>query len=85
VATSPNFRLEIMKCFNIRCFFLQKGHKLYPAERYIGFIKTKLNQALLRKGGKKWVQFVQPICDAYNAQKIEGTSYGRSGVMNKNF
>jgi|694.fasta_scaffold55292_4 hypothetical protein len=85
VATSPNFRLEIMKRFNIRWFFLRKGHKAYLAERYIGFIKTKLNQALLRKGGKKWVQFVQPICDAYNTQKIEGTSYRRSGVMNENF
>jgi hypothetical protein len=85
VATSPNFRTEIMKKYGICWYFLKKGHKAYLAERYIGFIKTKLSQALLHKGGKKWTQFVQPICDAYNSQKIEGTSYRRSGVMNQNF
>jgi hypothetical protein len=85
VATSPNFRLEIMKKYGIRWFFLKKGHKAYLAERYIGFIKTKLSQALLHKGGKKWINFVQPICDAYNSQKIEGTSYRRSGVLTEYF
>ena len=85
VATSPNFRLEIMKKYGIRWFFLKKGHKAYLAERYIGFMKTKLSQALLHKGGKKWIQFVEPICEAYNAQKIEGTSYRRSGVLTQNF
>jgi len=48
VAQSVRFREEIMNRYGIRWYFLKKGHKSYLAERYIGFIKTKLSQALLR-------------------------------------
>jgi len=48
VAQSVRFRDEIMNRYGIRWYFLKKGHKSYLAERYIGFVKTKLSQALLR-------------------------------------
>ena len=66
VATSPNFRKEIVNKYGIRWYFLKKGHKAYLAERFIGFLKTKLSQALLHKGRKNWIQFLQPICKEYN-------------------
>jgi hypothetical protein len=64
---------------------LKKGHKAFLAERYIGFVKTKLSQALAHKGGKNWVQFVEPLVKEYNSEKIEGTSYKRSTISRENF
>jgi hypothetical protein len=85
VATSVAFRDKIIKDFGIRWYFLKKGHKAFLAERYIGFVKTKLSQALLHKGGKNWVQFVDPICSEYNKEKIAGTSYKRQSIERSNF
>jgi hypothetical protein len=85
VATSPEFRDKIYREFKIAWRFLKKGHKAYLAERYIGFMKTKLSQALAQKGGKNWVKFVAPIVEEYNKEKIEHTSYRRQAVNRQNF
>jgi hypothetical protein len=85
VATSSSFRDKIFKDYGINWYFLKKGHKAYLAERYIGFVKTKLSQALLHKGGKNWIQFVQPLVDEYNNERIAGTSYRRSSISRENF
>jgi len=52
VATSEQFRIKLAKKFGIRWFFLKKGSKSYLAERYIGFMKTKLSQAMEAKQTK---------------------------------
>jgi hypothetical protein len=85
VATSINFRDKIIADYGIRWYFLKKGNKAYLAERYIGFLKTKLSQALGYKGGKKWIDFLPAICSEYNATKIEGTSYRRQAINRANF
>jgi hypothetical protein len=85
VATSAAFRDKIIKDYGVRWYFLKKGNKAFLAERYIGFLKTKLSQALLHKGGKNWVKFLEPICTEYNKEKIAGTSYTRRGVLRENF
>ena len=85
VATSLDFRDRIYRDYKIVWRFLKKGHKAYLAERYIGFVKTKLSQALAHKGGKNWIQFVRPIVDEYNKEKIEHTSYRRQAVNRQNF
>lgn len=87
VATSKNFRSEITKEYGIKWHFLKKGNKSYLAERYIGFVKTKLSQALAKNGqsSRKWVEFVAPLCQEYNSEKIEGTSYVRRAVHKDNF
>jgi hypothetical protein len=85
VATSSNFQDKIYSKYKIGWRFLKKGHKAYLAERYIGFMKTKLSQALEQKGGKNWIKFVAPIVDEYNKEKIEHTSYRRQAVNRQNF
>ena len=89
VVTSPHFRERLMKKYKgVRWYFLKKGSKSYLAERYIGFVKTKLSQALESRHNnptKNWVQFVQPLVTEYNRQKIEGTSYSRQAVDSDNF
>lgn len=87
VATSNNFRLKIMKNHQINWFFLKKGSKAYLAERYIGFVKTKLSQALASRTvqTKNWIQFVQPLVNEYNNQKVEGTTYRRQTIDVTNF
>lgn len=85
VATSMKFRDLITANFNIRWYFLRKGHKAYLAERYIGFVKTKLSQAMKTRGSKRWIDFVKPICTEYNNQRIEGTSYRRKNIERANF
>jgi hypothetical protein len=85
VAKSSKFRKQIKADYGIRWDFLRKGHKAYLAERYVRFLKTKLSQALELKGGKKWIQFLAPICSEYNQTKIEGTSYRRQAVNIQNF
>ena len=63
----------------------KKGSKSYLAERYIGFVKTKLSQALLFHKSKRWIDYVEPLCKEYNKEKIENTSYTRSSVNRINF
>lgn len=87
VATSKGFRARISHKYQINWYFLKKGSKSYLAERYIGFVKTKLSQALLSRDDdtKNWIQFVEPIVGEYNKQKIEGTAYSRQSVGVDNF
>ncbi len=85
VATSPAFRDKLYKDYGIKWYFLKKGHKAFLAERYIGFVKTKLSQALQHKGGKNWIKFVEPIVTEYNKEKIGGTSYKRGSISRENF
>ena len=106
VAQSSKFRGQIEKEYGIKWHFLKKGSKSYLAERYIGFAKTKLSQALQhsqrseeekeeeeREGkiengtisNKRWIDFVVPLCEEYNREPIEGTSYTRKSVHAKNF
>lgn len=85
VAKSQSFRNKIMSDYNIKWDFLKKGHRAYLAERYIGFLKTKLSQALELSQRKKWTHFLEAICSEYNQSKIEGTSYRRQAVGRHNF
>lgn len=91
VATSASFRTDLMKRFNIRWHFLRSRHKSFLAERFIGYVKTKLSRALerasARKGKlvKRWVDYVAPLTDLYNSEKIGHTSYRRKGVSRENF
>jgi hypothetical protein len=64
---------------------LKKGHKSFLAERYIGFLKQKMGQALSLWGGKKCVDFLAEAVLAYNNEKIPGTSYKRKAVNKHNF
>ena len=61
-------------CHSSRVCNVIKGSKAYLAERYIGFVKTKLSQALesREQETKNWIQFVQPLVTEYNRQKIDG-------------
>lgn len=85
VATSPKFKNEISEKYGIEWNFLKKGNKSYLAERYIGLVKTRISQTLIHKGGKKWINLVEPLVNEYNKEKIEGTSYTRQGVNRSNF
>ena len=93
VATSPAFRSQIVDKYGIEWYFLKKGNKSYLAERYIGFVKTKLSQALEQASAaspdhpvvKKWETYVPDLCSEYNKQKVEGTSYKRQAVSRTNF
>jgi len=87
VVTSRNFRARVMDKYNVNWYFLKKGSKAYLAERYIGFVKTKLSQALesREEETKNWIQFVDALVREYNTQKIEGTSYSRQAVDGSNF
>ena len=85
VAKSSNFRKQIVRDYGIKWDFLRKGHKAYLAERYVRFLKTKLSQALSLKGGKKWTQYLEPICTEYNQEKITGTNFRRQAVNLNNF
>ena len=85
VATSETFRENLLQKFGFQWYFLKKGHKAYLAERYIGFLKTKLSQILKHKGEKKWIGYLAAICSEYNQTKIEGTSYRRQAVNRINF
>jgi hypothetical protein len=85
VATSPAFQKRIQELYNLKWYFLVKGSKSYLAERFIRFTKEKLSQALTLKDTKNWCQFVEPIVNEYNKEKIEGTSYSRGSISNDNF
>jgi hypothetical protein len=85
VATSPTFQKKIQELYNLKWYFLVKGSKSYLAERYIRYTKEKLSQAITFKDTKNWCQFVQPIVEEYNKEKIQGTSYTRGSISNDNF
>lgn len=93
VATSPKFRTDIVEKYGIEWYFLKKGNKSFLAERYIGFVKTKLTQALesessstsSRSDPKNWDRYVVDLCSEYNKEKIAGTSYRRQAVSRSNF
>lgn len=85
VATAPRFQEKISKKYGLAWHFMKKGSKSYLAERYIGFMKTKLSQAMLHKETKNWIQFVTPIVSEYNAEKIANTTFKRRQVNRKNF
>jgi hypothetical protein len=93
VAQSEAFRTDLMERYNIRWHFLRSRHKSFLAERLIGYVKTKLSQALenaarrKRTEGpvKRWVTFVEPLVKIYNDQKIGSTGYRRRSVSRENF
>ena len=88
VAKSEKFRRRLQKRYGIRWQFLAKDNKAYLAETYIGFVKRKLGQGLRAKekeGSKRWIDLLQPICDAYNHQKVPGTKYRRGAISKTNF
>ena len=95
VATSETFREKLAALYNLKWHFLTKGNKSFLAERYIGFVKTKLSQALLyadkgrrREGlpsSRRWIDFVTPLVDSYNSQEIGSTGYKRRAVSRANF
>ena len=93
VAASRSFRTRLMSTYRIRWYFLRSRHKSYLAERLIGLVKTKLSQALAhdsakRRGGKRtkrWIDFVQPFVDEYNAQRVSGTGYRRRAISRENY
>jgi len=91
VAKSERFRQRLQNRYGIRWHFLAKDNKSYLAESLIGFVKRKLGQGLrvkeAREGRKvkKWLDLLQPICDAYNHQKVPGTSYRRGAIHRRNF
>jgi hypothetical protein len=69
VAMSPNFLSQIENLYQIGWFFLKKGHKSFLSERYIGFLKQKMGQALSLWGGKKWVDFLAEAISAETTTK----------------
>lgn len=93
VAASRSFRKRLMSTYRIRWYFLKSRHKSYLAERLIGLVKTKLSQALAHsfvkrgqnKPAKRWIDFVQPFVDEYNAQRVPGTKYKRKSVSRENY
>lgn len=86
---SQSFRDKIRRDYNIRWYFLKKGHKSYLAERYVGFVKTKLSQVLSSDprlaGKKRWVDLVEPLVKEYNSQLVPGTRYKRQAVSKENY
>ena len=86
---SQAFREKMCKDYNIKWYFLKKGHKSYLAERYIGFVKTKLSQALQSDEAlakkKRWVDLVDPLVREYNQQLVPGTKLRRQAVSRENY
>jgi hypothetical protein len=89
VALSADFRDKIQTKYGIKWHFLKKGNKSFLAERFIGFVKTRLSQALnsglAESNPKRWIHLVEPMVKEYNTQKIKGTSYRRQAVSRENF
>ena len=87
VAQSAKFRERLESDYGIRWHFLRKGNKSFLAERYVGFVKTKLSQALESsgEGSKRWIDFLPALVDTYNKSKVPGTSYTRQAVSRENF
>jgi hypothetical protein len=95
VATSETFRRKLADLYNLKWHFLTRGNKSFLAERYIGLVKTKLSQALLYADkqrfdqglppSRRWIDFVEPLVEAYNNQEIGQTGYKRRAVSRENF
>jgi hypothetical protein len=87
VATSPRFAKTMEDKYGLNWKFLRKGNKSFLAERYVGFVKTKLAQALAsaKGGSRRWIDFLDPICQEYNRQRVPGTSYTRQSIDKSNF
>ena len=91
--TSERFRQHIQEKYGIRWHYLKKGHKSFLAERYVGFVKTRLSASLEAEREKttnlqrprRWVHLVEPLVREYNGQLIPGTSYRRQAVSRENF
>jgi hypothetical protein len=85
---SQAFRQKVKEDYGIRWYFLKKGHKSFLAERYVGYVKTKLSQALesdrtlLEK--RRWVDLVEPLVREYNQQLVPGTGFRRQAVSKDN-
>jgi hypothetical protein len=86
---SKKFRQRVYEKYAVRWYFLKKGHKSYLAERYVGFVKTKLSQVLESDpklaAGKRWVHLVDPLVKEYNSQTVPGTGYRRQAVCKENY
>lgn len=86
---SARFREKIKQDYGISWYFLKKGHKSYLAERYVGFVKSKLSQALEAdpKSGtsRRWVHLVDPLVKEYNNQLVPGTRFRRQAVVKENY
>ena len=86
---SKTFRRRIYDKYALRWYFLKKGHKSYLAERYIGFVKTKLSQVLEDDPQlavrKRWIHLVDPLVREYNSQTVPGTRYKRQAVSKENY
>ena len=86
---SQAFRDKMCKDYNLSWYFLKKGHKSYLAERYVGFVKTKLSQALesdeTLAAKKRWVDLVDPLVREYNRQLVPGTTFKRQAVNRENY
>ena len=85
VAQSKKFRDKLEVKYGVKWRFLAKDNKSYLAESLIGFFKKKLGQGLRAKGGKRWIDLVQPICDTYNSQVIPKTKFKRGAIDETNF
>jgi len=86
VAVSKAFVSELENKYGLRWYYLKKGVKSYLAERYIGFVKTKLSQALARTpGSKHWTTFVPALCSEYNKSTVPGTTFKRQAINKANF
>lgn len=85
---SQAFRQKVQEDYGLRWYFLKKGHKSFLAERYVGFVKTKLSQALesdqTLAEKKRWVDLVEPLVSEYNRQLVPGTSFRRQAVNRDN-
>lgn len=86
---SKAFRDRIEKKYGAKWYFIKKGHKSYLAERYVGFVKTKLSQVLESDpdllASKNWTGLVAPLVSEYNKQLVPGTSFPRQSVSRENF
>jgi hypothetical protein len=64
---------------------MKKGHKSFLAERFIGFLKKKLGQALALWGGQRWIEYLNETVKAYNNEVVPGTNFKRKNLNKKNF
>ena len=82
VVTSRNFRARVMDKYNVNWYFLKKGSKAYLAERYIGFVKTKLSQALESRDEEgDGEAAVEEDCEAEEVPGLLGAGLGVDGEL----
>lgn len=85
---NDSFRKLVKDRLGVNWRIMAKGSKAYMAERYIGIVKEKLGQALLRNSpttNKNWIRFVEPLQRRYNSLPIPGTDFRRDSVNEANF